>query len=811
MQHEVSKVLHLVFGLKIRYRFSMEEKKLEAVLAKLAAYRGEPPRTEKLFETQYGYFTNRGREYVITDPHPPGLWANFLTNGRYTALLTPTGGGYSWSEESGFNRILREHPLRHLLEDTPGRYIFIKDAESGDFWSTTYQPVKKADSFKAVYSLGYASSSTIYKNIESSVTYFVPRQVNYEIWWFKVKNKSSKKRRLKLYTYCEFVLGSYKPDLLENAFNSLFNRGNRLNNALIFTKPTLETRENLIAATYDKIGFITVNRPFDEFELSKRDFIGFGRALALPQALVKKKPLSSSSRAGENLIGCIALDLELKPGQEEEIFFAVGAAVEAKEIHQITKNLNKKTVLHQLRKVEDFWSDYIKKVWIETPDEGLNIWFNYWLKYQIHFNAHWSEMDSFYIGGGGGFGFRDTAQHIWGVLPFEREIYLKHLRFLLSHQYPNGGVPHGISIFGDRSVESPHSDDPCWLVFAVLNYLEETNDMDFLKEIIPFADTGGLGAGLKGSVFKHVIRAADHSLRHLSERGIPGIRVADWNDALSGGPLGKGESFLVAGLLAFNLKKLVELCKKLKRLDKVKEYTFAYERLAESAVTFGWDGNWFLRATEDHQKKPIGSNANPRGKIFLDSNTWLCISGIAGLYTKKTLDSLWELLMTKYGALLFTPAYTTEDIDRGVISQFVPGSKENAAIFMHANAWLMIALALADEGGRAAELLRKVNPVYKSYTDPEKYKVEPFVLPEFVFGNESDKFGEGSFTWVTGSAEWFFRGVLDYFLGLRPDYDRLIFDPKVPKDWSFKVEREFAGKRWRAEYRQGKTSLKQIE
>ena len=779
---------------------------MDRVLKRLSEYNGSTD--EHLFETKYGYFQAGGREYVIKTPYTPALWANFLTNGKYTALISPTGGGYSWYEESGYNRILREHPLRHLIEDVPGRYVYLKDTVSGDFWSASFQPVAKADKFKAVHSLGFTSSSVEYKDIKSEITYFIPFNKSHEVWALRLKNNSKKIRKLKLYTYSEFVLGSYRPDLLENSFNSMFFKGEKLNNALIFTKPILTTKENIVLRTYDKIGFFTCSEKIREYELSKRDFIGYGYTLAKPQALKQNKKLSSLDKQGENLIGTIAVEVTLRPGEEKNIYFALGLINRPSEITRIEKTLTKSTIVTEMDKIKKYWDRQINKVWIETPDPGLNIWFNYWLKYQIHFNAHWSEMDSFYIGGGGGFGFRDTAQHIWGILPFDRELYLKHLRFLLSIQSPNGAVPHGITMFSKQPVESPHSDDPCWLVFAVLNYLEETNDLKFLDEDIPFHDGTTFGKEDKGSVFRHIIRATDHSLRHMSERGIPQMRVADWNDALSSGIFGKGESMLVAGLLAYNLERLVELCKKNKRPDKVAEYTFAHKRLSQSIINFGWDGDWFIRGSKDHQKKPIGSKSNERGKIFLDSNSWLCISGLAGSYADKNLNSMWEQLMTQYGALIFTPAYSTEDKELGVISQFVPGSKENASIFLHANAWFFIALVKAKQCDRAHTLLKSCNPIYASYNYSDTYKVEPYVLTEFIFGKESDKFGEGSFSWVTGSAEWFFRGVLDFFLGLKSTYGKVTFEPRVPKDWSFRVEREFNGKRWIGEYEKGKSKLK---
>jgi cellobiose phosphorylase len=493
------------------------KKNIQDVLGRLRAYHPEG-KEECLFDNQYGHFANGGREFVITNPHTPGLWANFLTNGKYTAFLTPTGGGYSWEQESGFNRVLREHPLNHLTGDTPGRYVYIKDTETNDFWSATYQPVKKSTSFEAVHSLGWTSSSCTYDEIYSQITYFVPMGTTHEIWKLKLKNNSARKRTLKLYTYAEFVLGNYRPDLLENSFNGLFNRGERYHNSLLFTKTILSTKDNLVTSLYDKIGFFTASEKFTEYELSRRDFIGFGSSLDNPKMLVENIPLSSKPRASENLISCMSFEIVLKPGEEKEIYFALGTADQKKEIDTVTASLTKQKVGLQLKTINSFWTSYIKKVWIETPDEGLNIWFNYWLKYQAYFNAQWSEMDSFYIGGGGGFGFRDTAQHIWGVLPFEKDINLKHLTFLLSHQYPNGNVPHGVSIFTNESVYSPHSDDPCWLVFAVLNYLEETGEYAFLDRVIGYAETAKFGAGHSGSVLNHIIRATDYSLRHMSER-----------------------------------------------------------------------------------------------------------------------------------------------------------------------------------------------------------------------------------------------------------------------------------------------------
>lgn len=766
------------------------------------------------FKTKYGYFQKGGREFVVTTPFTPTAWVNYLTNGEYTALITPTGGGYAWIQESGFNRILRENILDNLIADTPGRYVYIKDLDNEDYFSNTFQPVRKGEKFRAIQSLGWLKTENEYQGIQTETTFFVPLNSQHEVWQLKVRNNSDRPRHLRLTTYCEFVLGNFSHDILENSFASLFATSKKTAHSLLFTKKRWELPSKTLAY-WDKWAFITSNVEFDQFEVSKKDFSGFGRSLANPVAMnscndldcTQLHGLSSKEKTSENMIGALSFQVNLKPGEEKEFIFAVGVVTKTVEAETVHENIKKDGYAKkELAKINAFWDEYISKVWIETPDEGLNIWFNYWGKYQTWINANFAEMDSFYIGGRGVFGFRDTAQHIWAALPFDQPLYEKQLSFLLSHQFVDGSVPHAIRLVDDESIITEHSDDPCWLVFAVLNYLEETNDLGLLRKKITLAGEDKRSyRDMPDTVLDHLLKAVDYTVMHSSKNGLPLHRTADWNDALVGGHLSKGESLMVTGLFAFNLKRVISLLERIGLHKQATVYERHYDRLKKAVNKLAWDGKWYVRATTDHGEV-IGSHKNKEGQIFLDSNTLLILSGLAGDRTDQVLKSLEKLLDTDYGPQIFTPAYTRENKDRGIISQFMPGAKENASIFSHPAAWYFIALAKSHAGYQALQLLKKMLPIYRYFRDPDLFQIEPYVFYEFAFGRESDKFGQGSFSWVTGSAEWFFRGILDYFFGLRPDYDKLVFHPKTPKNWSFKIWRLFQGKTYLAEYNKGKVS-----
>jgi cellobiose phosphorylase len=328
-------------------------------------------------------------------------------------------------------------------------------------------------------------------------------------------------------------------------------------------------------------------------------------------------------------------------------------------------------------------------------------------------------------------------------------------------------------------------------MLIIIHYLYETGDLAFLEENIPFYDTG------EATVKEHLIRALEYSLRHLSPRGIPLRRTADWNDALTGGRLGKGESVMVAHQLAYTIKILIPVLEKIGEKELIKKYQLIYDRVKNTLNKDFWDGAWYIRATTD-DGGPIGSKKNKEGKIDINAQTWSVLSGVGHFKgrDKKAMDSVWEHLNTKYGPAMFLPAYHLPSETFGIVSQFTPGTKENGAIFNHPVTWAIIAECLLGRGDKAYKYWQETSPVLRG-EDPDLYKVEPYVYAEFIYGPDHPQFGRGSFTWTTGSASWYWRACLDYIIGLQPTLDGLKVEPCLPKVWTkVKVERDFRGSRY---------------
>jgi cellobiose phosphorylase len=155
------------------------------------------------------------------------------------------------------------------------------------------------------------------------------------------------------------------------------------------------------------------------------------------------------------------------------------------------------------------------------------------------------------------------------------------------------------------------------------------------------------------------------------------------------------------------------------------------------------------------------------------------------------MDAVDRYLETDYGLSILRPAYDQLDGNIGVASAFAPGMKENGGVFSHASAFNLVAKAMLGRGDDLYRVYRKVLPFTK---DPEVYKVEPYIYSQFAAGPDSPDHGRGAYHWMTGTAAWMFRVVLDYMLGVKADYEGLRIMPCVPSAWTgYRVVRPFRG------------------
>lgn len=738
-------------------------------------------------KNKYGYFTKDGLEYVIARPDTPKPWVNHLTNERYCALVSHTGGGYSFVDDSGYNRILRERPGDELIDDRPGRYLYVRDSQSGEFWSLGWQPVQKEASFwEARHGLGYTQINSTYNEIQGSIRFFVPLEGTHEFWTVRLKNIGWKKRNLSIFTYVEWCLGSFGADLVDRSFDTLFNV-TEFNQGILLATKTRWSRPDRQDLPWDKTAFIYSNLGADSFDASKRKFLGTFRYLCAPQ-VVEEGKCHKSSGTGEDAVGVLNKQIELDQGQEVVFDICLGIGMSKKEIKKTCARFGKhEAVEKEWEDLQLYWRLYIEKVKVETPDEEFNVAVNFWNKYQAWITPHWAEMDSYYIAGGATYGFRDEAQHLLGIMPFNLEFAKRKLIYLMNHQFADGKVFHNFDVLTDKGVLSGHADDCQWLVMTILNFLEESGDFSVLEEKVKYYDTG------EGTILEHLIRALDYTLTNRSPRNLALHRTADWDDALRGGHLGRGESMMVSNQVCWNIKRLLPVFEEIKKPKLKATYARVYEEMKESLNENCWEEDWYIRATSD-DGEPIGSKQKKEGKIFLNAQIWPVLSGVADEERgKRAMDAVHKELDTAYGPCLFLPSYTILNSALGIISQFAPGTKENGAIFNHPVAWAVIAECLLGRGDKAYDYWKKTSFMTRG-KDPDLYKAEPYVYAEFVYGPESDHFGEGSFTWTTGSAAWFFRACTDWIMGVRPTLNGLLVDPCIPSEWKkFKVTREFRG------------------
>jgi len=750
----------------------------------------------------YGEFSKNGDEFIIYRPDTPKPWVNVLTNGNYCAFVSQTGGGYSFVNDSAYNCLTRKIPGDTVVEDRPGRYIYVRDNDTNEFWSLTWQPVNKdLNHFQAKHGLGYTTIESSYDGIDGSVTYFVPLGDPCEIWQTNLVNLSRRRRRLSVFIFVEWSLGIQRNNVNEASFNDLFNHLVFKENAIFATKRQWATAEKQ-GLYWDKVAFLTMDHKVDSFDCAKERFLGMYGNIMCPQAVADGR-CSRSQGLGHRAVGVMQKNLVLRPEARFQFNVLLGAGTtnpESKDFTRaqlsgianarkiIKKYLRPSAVERAFSEVRQFWHDYTEKVMVRSPDQLFNTSFNYWNKYQAWFTSQWSLMESYYIGGGNGtVGFRDMCQHIIGLMPNDAEQAKGRLKDLMSFQFKDGSVVHNWDKLTKIGRVTNHSDDPQWLVTSALFWLKETGDLNFLEEKVPFYDGGS------ATIAEHLIRAMKHSLSHLSERHLPYRLRADWNDALDGETEGKGESQMVACQICYNLREFSPVLSRLGEKELVEKYQRLYETIAASVNRYFWDGSWYIRGTTNRGVH-IGSRKSRYNKIDINAQSWAVISGVAPPErARKAMDSVWKRLNTPYGPAMFLPAYQHPDERYGVISQFTPGTKENGAIFNHPVSWAIIAEAILGRGDKAYKLWQETNFAYRG-RNAELYRVEPYVYAEFVYGPEHPEFGRGSFTWATGSASWFWRACLDYILGVQPTIGGLRIDPCLPRDWrQAELVRRFRG------------------
>ncbi|MGC8863245.1 MAG: GH36-type glycosyl hydrolase domain-containing protein [Armatimonadota bacterium] len=765
---------------------------------------------------KYGYFTEDGTEFVITRPDTPAPWVNYISNGRYTGLVSNTGGGFSYWMDPRDSRITRFR-YNCLPWDRPGRYVYLKDLDDV-FWSLSWQPtVHTPDEYECRTGMGYQTIKMRYRDIESSITYFVPLGDDLEIWLVRLANYGFEEKRLQVYSYVELCLGHALVDLINQPNDQHFNRAwfDHSDNAIYATKNYWSTHRGVSVEQpnegWDRCVVFTTDLLVESWDCLKDAFIGKWRSEQNPLGIEVGRLSDTNITSGD---ACAALHSEVWIESKQQVEFVVlmgcvRADWYVDESRRLIEKYRSPAAAHQaLAEVRGWWAKYLSSVVVETPDRELNLILNTWAKRQSWVTFNCNRNAGYYHGGLlFGVGIRDQCQDMMGPLLSEPDVVRERLKEVLSHQFQDGSTLHNYFKLTGQGEKTGHSDTPLWLPFAVVNYLKETADWDFLMNVVEFQDGG------EADVLDHVIRAVDYVLSRLTDNHLPRFGPGDWNDTLDYvGRKDRGESVWVAHFLCYVLRETAELLEYLASrvfcpsasylTETAARYREQYEIIRRAVNERCWDGEWYIRGIRD-DGEVIGSSRNKEGRIFMNAQSWAVISGVAdGDRAGLAMDSADRLLITPRGPKILSPSYTQVDPGIGLATRCVPGKKENGAIFNHVAAWAILANALLGEGNRAYDYYRKTMPMVQAGPDPDLYKMEPYVYSEYVTSDDHPTFGQASHSWLTGSAVWMLRDGIDYILGVRPTYDGLLIDPCIPESWDgFKITRRFRGASYEIEVR----------
>lgn len=757
---------------------------------------------------KYGHFSDDSREFIITRPDTPRPWINYLTNGAYSALVSQTGGGYSFVGGPAYDRITRADP-DIAVSDRPGRYIYVRDDQTGEYFSLGWQPVKRTpEYYECRHSPGLTTIISKNMGIIGKIAYFVPLDDNLEIWHVTLENTRSTQAEISIFTYVEWVAGNYTDDLEERQLWNLFNESTFQDNYIVATKRAWRRPDpasvviqemrpaggaKFIAETmnanqsWGKYAFIALTVPVDGFDCSRQAFFGYSGQISNPE-VVEKGVCTNSEAIGEDAVGVLQVRFSIPPGEKISFDVLVGVALHEGDPSGIAARYGEPgEVERKLADVVHYWDTYLAKLTVDTPDPDFNRAVNIWDNYQNWVAARLPVMQSLYCGGSSKIALRDACFDLLGALPMDYEFSRIRLGNIIKHQYKDGSVPDYWELRSDVATRTGYLDGPLWLIFALDAYLRETGDMSFLEERIPFYYSRP-----PASVYDHLVRAVEYMLNKSGPRGLALLGPGDWDEDLDhAGREGQGESILTSQMLVLALLNAAEIAKRVGDKTRSRLWSSRARSIRGKLNQFVWSGEWYMRAIDDRDLG-IGTKTDSTGRIYVVTQSWAVISGIAPPdRALSAMDAVGARLDTPFGPALLAPAYSRPKPQIGTITRYPPGIRSNGGINTIAACWAIIAECKLGRGTRAYEILRKTLYSLRA-VDQDRYKAEPYVHAEYVLGPGSRNPGEGMFTWTSGVAAWVWRTCIDWICGVRPDYKGLRIDPTIPSNWpEFTVIRPF--------------------
>lgn len=753
---------------------------------------------------RYGQFSADGREFMIADPRTPRPWVNVISNRRIGLVVSQTGAGFSWIDNSQLAVINRWQ--QEFSQDGTGKFVYVRDTRTGAVWSLSPAPTwATMDRYACRHGIGSTTFESECNGIAATWTLFVDAERTVEYWLISLTNRSETARRLELTAFLEWCMGvapsprrEFHKLFLETAYDA--------ERRAVFASNRMWDVPNRDHGhwntTFPYVSALGCTEPVLAAQGDMGAFLGRNGSLRAPEALFapRWKPRFGSH---DDAIAAMRSLVDLRGGQTVELGYVLATAESRDAVGSLLESTcDVGSMRRALVEAQSAWTARLSSHRIATPEPSLDILANDWLRYQTISGRIWGRAG--YYQQSGAYGFRDQLQDSQVWLTIDPAECRAQLNLHARHQFADGSVYHWWHPLSEMGHVTKMTDDLLWLSFVMASYIRETGDLSVLDDSQPFIDDP-----TPAPLIEHVRRAFEKSFSRTSPRGLPLIGAGDWNDGLNAvGLKEKGESIWLAQFLVGLLADWSTILRTAARVragevgqSKIQnpvsktELADVFDRrrsaLIDAINTHGWDGDWYARGTLD-DGTTFGSKQNRVGRIFLNAQTWAILNDVAPAERARSAwNAVKSHLICDSGALLLAPAYDRPDETIGYITRYAPGLRENGGVYMHAATWAIAAAAKMRDADAVDQLLRGVNPALK---DPERYWAEPYVTPGNVDGPTSPYAGRGGWTWYTGSAAWLARVVTHFVLGVRPEWDGLRIDPCPPPAWDrFSLTREWRG------------------
>ena len=717
---------------------------------------------------KYGYFSEDGKSYTITDSNTPRQWMNVLFNDNFGSIIANHGEGFT--AYGRFNvRVTRYYNSElYLVRELDGKRILqVRDDDTGEVID-----LFGSDDVTCRVMPGCSEFSGCQNGIEYKVRVFVPRNDNCECWIAELKNTGKTARNLTVYAQQTWVFHN----------NSCWGNGEPAENV------ELEDSKNGFYATATNL-----NNPFDTlygaFEIE--NCTNAYKQVKSENTLCSSKRDPARYKQFTYRYVNLFSSFTLQPG-ESAARTVVSAASENKEetVSCAAKLTNTVAAQAAYDEVMAYWAKELDYNTCTLPDKNMERFLNTWLKYQLAMTYLYNRAE--YNGG-----YRDVLQDSWGAMLINPQHGIRRTIEALGYVYPDG---HGVRSYDSRggiSIRDHFVDCPLWAHCTISQYIKETGDFSVLDIEAPY-----LNSDEKGTVEEHLWRMLEYPYTHRGKNGLVLMYDGDWLDGLTGINQNGTATSAWATMQAFwaqnHMADIYEAKGDIDKAAILRSRSAEYKKIVRDVA---WDGKWYVYGFKS-DGLAVGSSKCAEGKIYLNPNTWAIFTGIEDDPKRIELirHSIFTYLSTPYGSLINYPPYVN-DLTCGRIGSQVPGSFANSAVYLHAASFEIFAKSKVGAKCEAQDLFMRLLPNHIDNPDSRRTS-EPYCTGNVHFGPTNERYGMNLFSWFTATPAWMIHGGFDEILGVKAGFDGLHIEPCVPDEWDgYEVKRLYRGKEYLLKFR----------